>query len=274
MATKTHGFSLIELLITLVVVSLVMAGVISFFSVQARATLQEELSATLQANLRLASDKVNTSLRSTGYGVPTANLAKWVPWVSHFTSNPLAVQGSGSSPDTLSVAACTPEPVATLTANAAMGVATITLAKAVSGKDWPELLDNNTRRLIRIGDSESAHVIQITVDPANASRQIATIDTDPVGTGSQGLVRFHWAGTPVCRVDVVTYSVDTTTRELKINQNTGGGAQPALDGITDLQVTITAQEYQISLSGRSDRKDPSTRQYLARSLNSKVGRRN
>ena len=70
---KTAGFTLVELLVSVTVFSLVMAGASTFYVVQSSVRLSEQLGLTMDANLRLAVDTITFSLRNTGYGAPTGS---------------------------------------------------------------------------------------------------------------------------------------------------------------------------------------------------------
>jgi prepilin-type N-terminal cleavage/methylation domain-containing protein len=259
---KRAGFTLIELLAALLIMSIVMVGVIGVFSSQNKTYIQQDLTLAMEENLRIAMAMVTDNLRTTGYGVPTTSLSSWVPWVSGFTSNPQVTQGSGSNPDTISVAACTSQSVATLSVTAASGATSLSLSSTAD-------LDASNKRLIQIGSSENAHVISV-------SGSSITIDTNPSSSGNQGLSRAYLTGTPICRVNVSTFDIDTTNKALRLNENKGAGAQPAVEGISDLQITtVTAsQQYQVALTARTEKTDPITGTYLTRSLTSDVTLKN
>lgn len=258
---KVSGATIVELLVALVVVSLVMAGVLTFLMAHKGVMSHEELSADLDANLRIGMRRLSESLRSAGAGVPKAGLSTWVPWVSGFTTNPQITDGGTSAaPDTLRTASCKVQPVVTLTANAAIGAIVLTV-------DNNSGFNTTNRRLITIGSSQHAHVTNVGIGTI-------TIDTDPTVTGTQGLTKAYYIGTPVCRVDVETYSVDTTANRLLLDRHDGAGPQILLDGIANLKLsTITANENEIILTARSQRPDPETNTFITRRTRSAVTRR-
>src|SRR5688500_8658433 len=92
---RGRGFTMIELLISLAVMSLAIGSVVHFFGNYKRMSYQQEQIIALQTNLRAASDRIASNLRRVDYGVPTASLATWINWVSGFNANPLIVP-SGS----------------------------------------------------------------------------------------------------------------------------------------------------------------------------------
>src|SRR5438874_13204459 len=108
MKGRSAGFTLVELMIALVIMSLVMAGVIGFYVTHKNRGLSEDLSMTMEQNLRFSMERVTATFRNAGYGVPSSNFTQWIPWVSGFTSNPMITAGANSTtPDTVSIAACT-----------------------------------------------------------------------------------------------------------------------------------------------------------------------
>lgn len=271
------GFTLVELLISMVVMSIVMVGVANFFGAFKRATRQEEMTANVEANLRVAMEQLSYSLRNAGSGVPPvtgAALAAWIPWVTSFTNRLSVTQGSGTNPDRISIAYCTPKPIATLSAAILNTATSISLTSAVSGKTIADLLNDDEKLLIRIGDSDFAHVTAdppggTTVDGVNTAA--VAIDSAPTNTGDPAnLTRGYTAGTPVYRVDVLTFDLDTSSRSFRINEHHGGGAQPSVDGITNLQIAVNGVQYTITLTGQSDRKDPETNAYFSRDLTSTI----
>jgi len=257
MRRASAGYGLVELLVAVLVLSVAMAAVVVMFSAQDRAYLRADTQATMEANLRLGMNMVTESLRNGKYGVPSANLSSWITWVSGFTSNP-TITTNGSNPAVISVASTTSQPVATLTAHVDAGATTLNVSSSSQ-------LNASAQRLLLIGDSENAVVTGV-------NSTAITIDTDPLTAGNQGLARAYPAGTPLYRVDVLTFQVGTATSQLLRNDNRGGGAQAAVEGITNLQVaTVTAgTQYDITLTARSPQVDALTRQTLTSSLRSKV----
>src|SRR5262249_4171780 len=178
-----------------------MTAVVGAFALQNHTFIQQDTTIELEDNVRIGLPLVVDRLRVAGYGVPTTNLAQWVPWVTGFTSNPLITTGP---PASISAAGCFALPVATLRATAAPRATTITLSDATG-------VDANTRRLLWIGENTSALITGV-------SGTTITIDTDPTTAGNQGLPRAYLVGTPICRVDVVTFSVNSSTQTLDLDE--------------------------------------------------------
>src|SRR5438094_6750319 len=127
MRRGSAGYSLMELLAAVLVLSVGMAAVVVAFAVQSRAYLRADTKATMEANLRLGMNMVTETLRNGKYGVPAANLSSWITWVSGFTSNP-TITTNGSNPAVISVASATSQPVATLTAHVDAGATTLNVS--------------------------------------------------------------------------------------------------------------------------------------------------
>lgn len=274
------GVTLVELLVALVIVAVLGAAAGSVLASQTRLYRQQELVTARQQNLRMAVDTLAYSLRNTRYGVPPLGLNTWIPWVSGFNANPTI---SATAPHVVSVAACTPLPLARLAAPAAAGDTDLIVVSDVAGMGISQLLDTNQRRLILLGDDASAHVVS--VQPTGIQ-----IDTDLARGSAQGLARGYPAGTPLCRVDVLTFFLAETTPGLwglMVDRNQGSGAQPLAEGITNLQVSAIdavkkshrsavddGRRYQLTLTGQVESIDPLTGSVLPTTIRSVVLLRN
>src|SRR5438876_3130289 len=168
MRRESAGFSLMELLAAVLVLSVALAAVVVVFATHSRAYLRADTEATMEANLRLGMNMVTEALRNAKYGVPTANLSSWITWVSGFNSNP-TITTNGSNPAVISVASATSQPVATLTAR--VDAAATTLFVSSSSR-----LNTSALSLLLIGDSENELVTAVN------STQL-TIDTNTLVAG-------------------------------------------------------------------------------------------
>ena len=266
MSRTAAGFSLLELLIALLVMSVVLLAAIGSFSTQNRTLIQQDLSVSTEENLRVAMTALTDTLRNGAYGVPKTNLSGWIPWVTGFTSNPMI---GATSPPFISVAACSSQPVATFAAHADPGATSLNVTSAVADSQLSDLLNTTTKSLVMINGSESALVRSV-------STGAIQIDEDPAIAGNQGIKRGYPQGTPICRVDVLTFSIQTDSSTglpwLGLNRNQGAGVQNFADGISNIAVTTVSAgaQYKITLTARSQSLDPVTRTYLPRSLTSNV----
>lgn len=270
MARGPAGFTLLELLVSMFLASVLVAGLVQLMGSHNHRQIQQELSVATEQNVRIGMDLVADTLRAGGDGVPKTNLSAWIPWVIGFGANPRVV---GGPPDAISIARCSPQPVATLSVRAAKGATSLTVASAVPGLTISAQLDADKKRLIFVGDLENAHVTGIAGD-------VVSIDSDPTTAGAQGLEHAYPAGAPLCRVDVLTFGIrsnpTTGAPELYVDANQGLGARGIALGASDLRVTtVTAgRRYVIALTARATRLDPVTKTHLARSLRSDVLVRN
>ena len=259
---RQGGFTLTEILVALALSAIVFSAVTSLLSTNRRVAIQETMDSRLQSNVRLAISELSRSLRNAGYGLPETNLTTWVPWVTGFTSNPMLVQGTGTDPDEITIAHCTLSNLTTLSADASQGATTINVASAAG-------IDPGARRFLALDTDEYVHVVSI-------SGNLIDIDTDLLTGGQQGLSVARPSGTPICRVDVMTFDVDTAVDALRVNNNDGAGAAVVADEITDLQIVVggTGNHYTLTISGESQDLDPVTGNPMARTIATSVSPRN
>jgi hypothetical protein len=233
--------------------------------------MREDLGEALDENLRMATSMVADTLRNAGCGVPKDNLASWIDWTSGFTNGPVSVVDGGSSPDTLSVAVCTP-PLATITNFAAAGATTLAVDPVFAGSSVTDVFNDADKSLVWIDYLQYATV-------RTAGEHSLAIDTDPVSSGDQGLATPKLPGTPITRVDVVTFRISNDTEtgrpRLELDKHRGSPVSAA-DGITDLQVAtlVPNRQYRVTLTGRSDRVDPATGVLMTRTSEIEITTRN
>ena len=133
-----------------------------------------------------------------------------------------------------------------LAAPADVGATTLTLASTDANTTIAGVLNTNDKRLIWIGDTQHALVTAVRDNSIE-------IDTDPTTHGSQGLARAYLPGTPISRIDVLTFRVvrdrQTGVPWLRIDRHRGT-QDAAAEGISDLQIVpLTAdQQYQVTLT--------------------------
>ena len=257
MLQRQAGFTLVELLVSLAITAIVMTSVVSTFATQNRGSIQRDTYLEMEENLRIAVSTLSSALRNAGYGVPTANLNVWITEVSGFTNEPIVIQNGGG---TINIASCTPTSVATLTAAATVPQTTLTINSAT------ELAVGD---LIWIGHSEFAKVTSVGTTLG--------IDTNPMASGTQGLARDHGSGSPICRVDVHTYSLaqdpwDGTKKVLRLDQHDGLDTyqQIVANDIDSLQLTAVnvGKRYFLTMTGKT--KDPYSTNYATRTMTSDI----
>jgi Tfp pilus assembly protein PilW len=251
-------------MVALAVFLFVIAGAANFYITQSRVRVSEQLGVTMESNLRLGLDTVMFTLRNAGYGAPTSNFSSWIPWAT-LTANPtITTGGTSTTPDTITVAACQSSTLTTLASAAVSGATSLTLTSAAG-------VNATNKRLIYINDNELAQIQSVSGNTVN-------IDTNPVVSGPQGVSRAYAVNTPICLVQVTTYTVNTTTNQLTEDDNQGLGAQAIMDGVTNMKVTTTVgtahNEYQVTLTARSAQADPMSFGFKTRQLSSTASMHN
>ncbi|HSB85814.1 MAG TPA: hypothetical protein VLD86_05865 [Ilumatobacteraceae bacterium] len=265
---------MVELLVSLATVLVLGAGMAQFFLTETHTHAQQEQSVSLEQNLRLASEMLTDAMRNARYGSPAnTQLSSWVSWIPGFpNANPAITYSSGTTVSSLSLAACFEEPVAELSAPANPGDVTLS-ASPIGAAALSDVLDiaPNAKSLIRIG--ESGDYAQIT----GLGGSTIGVDT-AITSGVQPLTKTYPANTKICRVDVLTFTLgndpSTGVPRLLRNDNTGGGAQSAAEGIESLQISFSPpNRYTITLHGRSETKEPLRGDYVRRDLSTTVALR-
>lgn len=239
------GFTVVEVLVSVAIVSMILAGLFAVF-VQARQRMHSlKTQAQMYQNLRFATTLLSRDLRMAGYGLnrPASELHDWITWVSGVTNVATVVSG-GTSSDTLLIAAAF-DRVCTTSVSAAKGATAISLNSG-AGSEF-----TSSRRLVFIGRCELARVTAVSGD---------TLSISTLPTTSMGLNYAHAAGTPVEIVDVVRYSVYPASgsnppflrRERTTRTSEALTSQLVAEGIEGLKITRNGtRAFDIVLSGRA-----------------------
>lgn len=261
-----RGFTMIEVLVTLIALSAMMLGLVQVFQLQHRTHAHEDVTVELEENLRLAADAVSGALRNARYASPPIGLVRTVfPTAFPGTAtNPYVVNG-GSAPDTISVAGCFEgsfaQPIASLSspavADPVAGTFDTTLS-ITSALPLAQIFDTGTRSLIRIGDAGNAAEYAVVTSVGSTT---ISIDTNVSTGGNQGVTFTHAPGARICRIDAYTFSIATDAASgvasLHLDENQGEGPQVFAEGITFLDVQLPApRRYEIAITAESERRDP------------------
>jgi type II secretory pathway pseudopilin PulG len=253
----SRGFALSELLVTLLVTSVVMGAAAKEFHSYQSTSLSQDRTVSLQQNLRVAMEFLTDAMRTSGFGLPNGAVPNWVAATTGIATNPTI---AGSSPATLSFIGCFRQPAATLSAPANRGDTTLSVSGSVP--NGPVIL---------LDDTDLAKVTGVTFGSVS-------VDTDPNTGGAQGVTRAYPVGTPICAVEVRTFSIqsDQATGTASLVLAGSNYTWTVADGITNLQVTtLTAgQQYGITLTASSQLSGLVTGALTARSLQSTVTLRN
>lgn len=263
--SSAKGFTLPEVMVSVVAGFVLIAAALSAFSYQQRAGEASKALTEMNQNIRTVLDAVTREIRTTGYGlnIDPDDLATWIDFardsseifIHAFTSNPLIVQGAGSDPDMILMAGAFDPPVASLTAAAAYGETRISIAvEDVSN------FNTTDQKVIFIGRNETVRITSI-------SGNELTISVDPVT--SRGLRFSYPSGTPIELVKVTSFEwkprdanvyprephvIHYDTSKTWLNRSW----QHMLSShITDLQFVDNGdQTITLTVSGRSSRESP------------------
>jgi hypothetical protein len=234
-----------------------MAAVVSSFRIQQRTYLQQESLVAAEQNLRVAMGTVKDHLRTSGYGLP-GQLNNWIDWTD-FTRNP-EVYGSE-----ISVAYCSPEPVAFLREDAAAGDTLLAVAPVSDDQPVSDELDTGAKSLVMIDGRDAAKV-------TTAGDSSIIIDTDINSSGSQGVSKSYPAGTPICRVDVYRFYLDASQYgDPVLVMDNYSETVTVAEGITDMYVArTTSGDYEVMLTAQTRQVSLLTGEYLTRTLSATV----
>jgi len=250
---KNHGFTIVELMVSIVMVGIIMASVVTTFSAQSKLSIQQDRQLEMEDNLRIATHFVADAIRNAGYGVPRTNLTTWLSADTFGTSNvPLFARSSNY----IALAACSSQSVATVTsATASLGVTSLTVDSTASVAVGDTLW---------IGWSEFAKV-------TGKTTYTISFDTNPVSTaGSQGLYRLFPVGTPICRVNTQTFIVNDVTGRLTYDPGDGSGAQVLGENMyyMTLQTMSERRRYRLTMMGKMT--DPKTNAVVTNRIDTDV----
>lgn len=100
-AVKNGGFSLVEVLVTLVISSLVAMAAYTVFSSSNWTTLVQEDVSEAQQNARVAIDRLAKDIRASGFGLPDPPFS--LTFNSVTLTSPVTVSNSSTGPDTITI---------------------------------------------------------------------------------------------------------------------------------------------------------------------------
>jgi len=205
---KQHGFTLVELMVVVVIFFFILAGVFTAYLTQHHASVIQARLTDTQQNARIAMDFLSKEIRMAGFGKPAGAVNAYSDAiypennVLNGTDRITVVTGYRQI-STLSDAASADAITLTLVAN---GDQFNTTTKSYVCIDGIGKIDNYTVTGI------AGNVL--TISPA--------------------LHRAYQTGAPVLLVKAISYSINDAGF-LTRNENTGGGAQPLVPNIEDLQ---------------------------------------
>jgi prepilin-type N-terminal cleavage/methylation domain-containing protein len=261
-----NGFTLIELVIVMALVSILSISILGFFQNQRRMYTWEDQKLERDQNLRTALNLITQELKLAGFCVADEGLAQsldlWVP--SRFVptyplkvtldANPKVTLGDDDQPDMLTFACVIPTELNPTTSMEITNGNELVLA----------LNKSNTKKQYRVGD-----VLQIGYLPEYAivrgiNGRKLTVDTDPLESGFQPLKMDYPEHSFVGEIYIVSYAVFNEKNdpqfkrhaanrpELKRKVN-AGGFHPVADNIADMRI-ITAEDgrIQVTLTAKTE----------------------
>ncbi|MGB9627790.1 MAG: prepilin-type N-terminal cleavage/methylation domain-containing protein [Thermodesulfobacteriota bacterium] len=218
---KERGITLIELLVTLAISAILVAGIYKTFISQQHTYAVQEQVVDVQQNVRIAINQMMRELRMAGYGIDSKF------WDEYTGADPLhgkyknAITPEDGGQKVTIVSALLQ--ATTLASNADSGSNTLLLNDA-------SIFDIAGKKYFSINGIESHRIKSITYNVDGDKDQISLF---PGVT----LTQDHKAGDPVFMILAVTYSlgvVDGKTCLLR-DENLGDGAQPVAENIESLQ---------------------------------------
>ena len=244
------GFSMVELLFSLAISALLLAGAVSMFVFQQKSFSAQQAGSELDQNLRFGMDRLVGHLRSAGCGIPcsAAQMAPWVTGATNFTTNPQVIRDAAGGSDRVTVAGAFGPADAYLALSAASGSRDLRVRTGQGARFAPA-----HRRLIVVDRVELARITAVAGD-------LLTISAAAGAT--QGLAYAHAVGAPVDLVEVVTYSCGTNAADgvpclLRDEHDATASAEACVlaTGIDHLEVEGSGSVYRVMLAGRSEAPD-------------------
>ncbi len=239
-----RGFTLIEVMASLVIFSIAVTAALVTFEVQQRSYTTQSHLADTQKNVREAMEMVSRDIRLAGYGIPSdVSLPAGVLPFGLTAIRSIVSDNSSTAPDNITVLYLydmdSNQPPTTLTgafvANTTGGVTVASTAGFVSG-DLFLVVNDTIADLYKVSGAPTGTVLP------NASGGSPNYNT----THHSG-TRTYAAGSVVAKARLVKYYVDRTTDAihptLMIDKGKlGVGAQPVADDIEDMQFRYTLDD--------------------------------
>jgi len=239
-----HGFTLLELMISCVIMAIITVVVFSLISSQEKAGRFQDQHYDMAQKYRWTIDNISNDIRQAGYGVPASSLDKWMPW-NQGAISPVAITDGSQSPDSITLIGSFlkiypfDSNAARLTSDTVAGSTTI-----VVNSTSP--FNTTNKSLIFLGGYENALVKGI-------SGNTLTIDTNPFISGNQGISNSYLSNTTVEVVKTVTYYV-SNEKVLKLDAD--GSKMVIADCVEDFDFSLNGDIMEFYLKIRSTSIDP------------------
>lgn len=226
---KDTGFSLVELLIAVSLGLIVVSAIYSLFVLQNRSYVNQNLTAEMQQNVRMAMNVLAADLRITGFGFSMSG---------NYTSAGGTIYAvtpinSSSGPDSVTLRyGVIPIPNVNVTlknpmANSNTGISMVLLVQDIYSKNVP-LTGFSINDYIIISDGQNASCLQVTgINTGALTLQYAAVNPNIFPTGGFA------AGSHIYKLKQVSYQVANTVLQ---SQTNGGAWQDVVNNIEDLQL--------------------------------------
>jgi prepilin-type N-terminal cleavage/methylation domain-containing protein len=232
---RQKGFTVIELMISLVITALVLVSVYTAFITQFRSYTTQDNVSTVQADVRSVGEIITRDIRNAGFGLPAGN-------------NPIAVAvNGGAGPDSITVNLASS--MATYLTSPAMagGVITVQSAAGFEVGQLVNIVDIRTKSVLLTGNITAVNVVGNTLTVTGAPTG-NLMNGDVVVSPPWGATTYNLAGTTLTRNGVVlsrniqsfklNYIMsDGTTVTVPADYSQVSAVQVALTGVTNLQVS-------------------------------------
>lgn len=267
MFKNLKGFTLIELMIALVILSIVIAGIYSIFNTQHKSYIVQEQVVDSQQNVRIAMNMISRDIRNAGAGIALLCGATATEGLGSVIQ---PNDGGADGPDSITVTTFFLSPVKTITTAAVNQAATFPI-EDITG--WAA--------------GQSGIIADCSVNPAiftifNITAVAGGLvhNSNSDANSTNGRNHDYPAGSPVAMLDgnrrsgSYIYAIDSATEplhpQLTLDENKGGGAQPLAINIEDMQIryilrdgttsnapaaTSDIRSVEISILARTDRTD-------------------
>lgn len=262
------GFTLVEVLITLVLVVIVIAALLNYFLSNQRVFNTQDLLNEMTQNLAISSNLLGREARAAGLnlhltspGTMSSSFLAFVP--SSFLSGapltvsltsssyPLNITSGGTNPDVITIVGLqndgiSPTSLASSYTNTSTTI-TLNLTAAQTSAGF------SVGEIIYIGPANTCEYANVTA----ISGSTLTIDANPSGSGNQPFVNNYPTGTEVGKVSVVTYAVSSNQLMRKLD---AGSFQAIANNIVNMKtsqvVNASGNQTTITLTGQTSKIDP------------------
>ena len=267
------GFTLVEVLITLILLGIVVGALLNYFLSNQRVYNTQDLLNEMTQTLEISSNLLGREARAAGLnvklnspGTVDSSFLNFVPSgfysgsplsVSLSTSDyPLKVTPGGTKPDVVTIVGLQNDGISPTSLASNYTAPSTTIALNVTAAQLSAGF--SAGEIIYIGPPNSREYAQVKV--VTAANQL-TIDANLSTSGNQGFASNYNTGTEVGRVSVVTYAVFTNqTPNVLMRKMNAGSFQPIADNIVNMKAsqvfTASGNQTTITLTARASKADP------------------